>query len=126
MAVDGAPPRRAGRVRAERATERRRVGCGRPSTGSGRWWGVGSLVKKTRRNRLRDPALQNPEVFLSDSIMGNQNHLSNSAMRNAKDERAASFPERVSSAWSISFLSCAILSQARSRLVPSGTIWECR
>ena len=42
---------------------------------------IGSFVEagkfeKTRRNRLRDPALQNPWVFLSDSIMAYPNQLS--------------------------------------------------
>lgn len=43
---------------------------------------------------MRDSALQNPKVFLSASIMGNQNHLSNSVMRGLKGERKASFLER--------------------------------
>lgn len=36
----GAQGRRRGGFRAVRTTERRQVGCGRPSTGSGWWWGV--------------------------------------------------------------------------------------
>ena len=44
MAVSGAPRAGRGGFRAVRATERRRVGCGRPSTTSGRWWGVAPWV----------------------------------------------------------------------------------
>ena len=40
MAVSGAFRAGRGGFRAVRATERRRVGCGRPPTTSGRWWGV--------------------------------------------------------------------------------------
>lgn len=40
MAVSGAFRAGRGGFRAVRATERRRVGRGRPSTGSGWWWGV--------------------------------------------------------------------------------------
>lgn len=40
MAVSDASRAGRGGFRAVRATERRRVGCGRPSTGSGWWWGV--------------------------------------------------------------------------------------
>ena len=40
MAVSGALRAGRGGFRAVRATERRQVGCGRPSTGSGWWWGV--------------------------------------------------------------------------------------
>ena len=51
-----------------------------------------TLSYKNRRNRLRDPALQNPEVFLSGLIMELQSHLSNGVMRDQKDERAALSP----------------------------------
>ena len=44
MAVSGALRAGRGGFRAVRATERRQVGCGRPSTGSGRWWGVGHYL----------------------------------------------------------------------------------
>ena len=65
MAVSGAL--RAGRGGSEPCAQRSAGGWAavRPSTGSGWLWGVGSLVnKKTRRNRLRDPALQSPRAFL--------------------------------------------------------------
>ena len=44
MAVRGALRAGRGGFRAVRATERRRVGCGRPSTGSGWWWGVAPWI----------------------------------------------------------------------------------
>ena len=49
MAVSGALRAGRGGFRAVRATERRQVGCGRPSTGSGWWWGVafGIVVEST-------------------------------------------------------------------------------
>lgn len=53
MAVSGALRAGRGGFRAVRATERRRVGCGRPSTGSGRWWGVG--CSGPARLRLQKP-----------------------------------------------------------------------
>lgn len=56
---------------------------------------IGSFVgadkfEKTRRNRLRDPALQNPWVF-SDSIMAYPNQLPVSFARKAGEEQVWSF-----------------------------------
>lgn len=59
-----------------RATERRQVGCGRPSTSNGWWWGVAFVVLLLNRF---DPAntFRNPLVLLSRigrlfAILGNK------------------------------------------------------
>lgn len=81
-----------------------------------------SIAKKSRRNRFRNPALQNPKVFLSDRIMTAQNHLSMSVWRNSKDERTASLPERVPRVSSMTPRSTPKSVLARERPAPSGTI----
>ena len=79
------------------------------------------LDKKTRRNRFRSSALQNPWVLLSASTMANQSQLSINFARKASDERTASLPR---SSFDVSFildLSAAKSSTARYLPDPSGT-----
>lgn len=92
---------RAGRggFRAVRATERRQVGCGRPSTGSGWRWGVAPRLEVERFDRIDSGPVAialGRDIVASDSrlVVTSRGCVPSGAYENGAEPLAQSRPDK--------------------------------